>query len=94
MCDRTFTIKDGKITSDVDTKKMAKMEDMKKEIKIKLSISDKIVDKLVNAGYSDVEAMEKASVEELAKVLGDANKAKRIAKRVALLKALEDEKVE
>ena len=90
MCSRTYTIKDGRISSEVDTKKEAEIVKMK----IKFSASDKIMNKLITAGYDSVEAIGKASIEELTQVLGDANKAKRIAKKAALLKELDEEKVE
>jgi ABC-type lipoprotein export system ATPase subunit len=90
MCDRTFTIKDGKITSEEDTKKVAEIEDKKKVLKIGLSASDKIVDKLVNAGYTDIDTLSKASIEDLTKVLGDKNKAEKILKKVKVLKENEE----
>jgi hypothetical protein len=90
MCSRTYTIKDGRISSEVDTKKEAEIEKMK----IKFSASDKIMNKLITAGYDNIEAIGMANIEELTQVLGDASKAKRIAKKAALLKELDEEKVE
>lgn len=90
MCDRTFTIKDGIITSEEDTKKVAEIEDEKKVLKIALSASDKIVDKLVNAGYVDIDALSKANIDDLTKVLSDRNKAEKIARKVKLLKENEE----
>jgi acetylornithine/succinyldiaminopimelate/putrescine aminotransferase len=48
----------------------------------------------VNVEYDNIEAIGMASIEELTSALGDANKAKRIAKKAALLKELEEERVE
>jgi ABC-type lipoprotein export system ATPase subunit len=90
LCDLTFTIKDGKITSEQESKRMAETEDKRKVLRIALSASDKIVDKLVDAGYLDIDALSKASVDELKEVLGDKNRAERIAKKVKLLKENEE----
>jgi putative ABC transport system ATP-binding protein len=90
MCDRTFTIKDGKITSEEDTKKLAETDDVKKVLRIALSASDKIVEKLVNAGYADLDALSRASIEDLVKVLGDRSKAEKIVRKVKLLKDNEE----
>jgi putative ABC transport system ATP-binding protein len=90
MCDLTFTIKDGKITSEQETKKLAETEDKRKVLRIALSASDKIVDKLVEAGYLDIDSLSKASVDELKGILGDKNRAEKIARKVKLLKENEE----
>jgi putative ABC transport system ATP-binding protein len=90
LCDLTFTIKDGKITSEQESKRLAETEDKRKVLRIALSASEKIVDKLVNAGYLDIDSLSKASVDELKDVLGDRNRAERIAKKVKLLKDNEE----
>jgi len=90
MCDRTFTIKDGIITSEEDTKKVAEAEDRKKILRIALSASEKIAEKLVNAGFADIDALSKASIEALTNALGDRNKAEKITRKVKLLKENEE----
>lgn len=94
MSDRTYTIKDGVITSEENTRQVKDVEAKKKSLRIDLSASAKIVDKLVDAGYDSIDVIGNASVEELTNILGDAKKAKRILEKASLLKALREEKLE
>jgi putative ABC transport system ATP-binding protein len=94
MCTTTFTIKDGMITGEEATMQKKESEARRKSLRIDLSASEKIVNKLADAGYDSIEAIGSASVEELTRILGDANKAKRILKKATVLKELKEEKVE
>ncbi len=94
MSDRTYTIKDGVITSEENTRQVRDVEARKKSLRIDLAASAKMVDKLVDAGYDSIDAIGSASVEELANILGDANKAKRILQKASVLKSLREEKLE
>lgn len=90
-CDRTYTIKDGRITSEADTRQLRETETKKRELKIRLSIADKIVDRLFDAGYLDIESIASARPEDVARALDDRNKAERICKKAAALVLLEKE---
>jgi ABC-type lipoprotein export system ATPase subunit len=93
LCDRTYTIKDGLITSEENTRQQKDLETKKKSLRKDLSASAKIVDKLVEAGYDSIEGIGSASVEQLAEALGDANKAKRISQKASLLKKMREEEL-
>jgi len=94
LCDRTYTIKDGVITGEENTRQQKDLEARKKSLRIDLSASAKIVDRLVEGGYDSIDAIGNASVEDLTKILGDANKAKRISQKASLLKKIREEELE
>jgi putative ABC transport system ATP-binding protein len=94
MCDYTFTIKDGVITSEEDVDAMEDLETRKKDLRKALSASGKIVNKLFDAGYDSIEAISNASVSELTQVVGNANKAGKISKKAKILKELEEDIVD
>lgn len=85
LCDRTFTMRDGRVTSEQETKELARLEDQKRTLRVALSLADKIVDRLIAAGFTDVEAIAHAPIEKLAEVVRDKNKASRIARRAQVL---------
>ncbi len=90
LCDRTFTIRDGRVTSEQESKEMARMEDQKRSLRVALSASDKIVDRLVAAGFQDVKSIAQAPVDRLTEVLRDRNKAVRISRRAQVLSETDD----
>ena len=94
MCDYTFTIKDGVITSEEDVDAMEDLEARKKDLRKALSASGKIVTKLIDAGYDSIEAISNASVSELAAVVGSSNKAEKISRKAKILRELEEDIVD
>ncbi len=94
MCDYTFTIKDGVITSEEDLDAMEDLETRKKDLRKALSASGKIVNKLFDAGYDSIEAISNASVSELTNVVGNANKAGKVSRKAKILKELEEDIVD
>ncbi len=94
MCDYTFTIKDGVITSEEDMGAAEDLETRKKDLRKALSASGKIVNKLFDAGYDSIEAISNASVSELTNVVGNANKAGKISRKAKILKELEEDIVD
>ena len=90
LCDRTFTIRDGRVTSEQESKEMARLEDQKRALRVALSASDKIVDRLVAAGFQDVKSIAQAPVDRLTEVLRDRNKAVRISRRAQVLSETDD----
>jgi putative ABC transport system ATP-binding protein len=93
-CEKTFTISDGVITSTQLMEKKSRIENQKKKLRIALSASGKIVTKLFSAGYETVESLEGVSVKDLTEILGNKNKAEKIAKKVTLLKELREDTVD
>ncbi len=85
LCDRTFTIRDGRVTSEQESKEIARQEDQRRTLRTALSLSDKIVDRLVAAGFLDVKAIAEAPIDRLAEIVRDKNKAVRIARRAQVL---------
>ena len=91
MCDSTFTIKDGIITSEEDLKAVEVLEEQKKLLRVQLAISGKIANKLFEAGYEDLDTLSHATIDELADVLNNRKRAEKIAKKVEVLKSLDDD---
>ena len=85
LCDLTFTIRDGKVTSAQESKEIAAIENQKRTLRVALSLSEKFVDRLVAAGFVDVKAIADAPLDRLAEVVGDRNKAARVEKRARVL---------
>ncbi len=94
MCDYTFTIKDGVITSEEDVDAMEDLETRKKDLRKALSASGKIVNKLFDAGFDSIEAISNAPITELIQVLGNANKAEKISRKANILLELEEDIVD
>ena len=94
MCDYTFTIKDGVITSEEDTDAMDDIDTRKKDLRKALSASGKIVNKLFDAGYDSIAAIDNATVAEITKVVGSGNKADKIKRKAAIIKELEEDVVD
>jgi putative ABC transport system ATP-binding protein len=93
-CDHVFTIKDGVITSEEDTEAADDIETRKKDLRMAISASGKIVNKLFDAGYDSIDALAIAKVSELGEVLGHMNKAEKIIRKAKILKELKDDVVE
>ncbi|MFA5771351.1 MAG: ATP-binding cassette domain-containing protein [Thermoplasmata archaeon] len=94
MCENVITIRDGKITSEQDLREVEDDESERRTLKANLSLSGKVANRLFEAGYDTLEKLEEATPEELTKILGDSNKAKKIVRKVEMLKELRDEKIE
>jgi putative ABC transport system ATP-binding protein len=94
MCDHTFTIKDGVITSEEDTHAMDDIDSRKKELRKNLSASGKIVNKLFDAGYDSLNGISNATVAEISKVVGNHKKADKLVKKARILKELEEDVVD
>jgi putative ABC transport system ATP-binding protein len=93
-CDHVYTIKDGVITSEEDVVTIKDMKARKKELRKAISASGKIVNMLFDAGYESIDALRKATVPELATIVGDRNKAEKILRKVRILKELEEDVVD
>ncbi len=78
ICDFAFTIKDGIITSMANVAQESKLADTKRTLKVDLAISGKLVAKLFQAGYTDIEDISLASVDEIGNALGNTNRAAKI----------------
>jgi putative ABC transport system ATP-binding protein len=94
MCDYTFTIKDGVITSEEDTDASEDIDTRKKDLRKIMSASGKIVNKLFDAGYENIEAISNATVSEISNVVGNRNKAEKLVKKAKILKELENDTVD
>ena len=94
MCDYTFTIKDGVITSEEDTDAMDDIDTRKKDLRKALSASGKIVNRLFDAGYDSIAAIDNATVAEITKVVGSGNKADKIKRKAAIIRELEEDVVD
>ena len=93
-CDRTITIKDGVITSEVDVQALDELETRKDELRKAISASGKIINKLFEAGFDSLDVLAGASVAELTKVVGSTSKAEKIQRKAKILKELEGDVVE
>jgi len=91
MCDYTYTIKDGVITSEEDVDAMEDLDTRKKDLRKALSASGKIVNKLFDSGYDSIDAIANASVSELVSVVGNVNKAEKISRKAKIIKELEED---
>lgn len=91
LCDRTFTMRDGRVTSEQESKELVRQENEKRTLRVALSLSEKIVDRLVAAGYLDVKSIAEASVDKIAEILRDKNKAVRIVRRAQVIAETGDE---
>ncbi len=91
LCDRTFTMRDGRVTSEQESKELVRQENEKRTLRVSLSLSEKIVDRLVAAGYADVKSISQASVDKIAEILRDKNKAARIVRRAQVIAETGDE---
>jgi ABC-type lipoprotein export system ATPase subunit len=94
MCDYTFTIRDGLITSEEDVQAVDQLEGRKDELRKAISASGKIINKLFDAGFDSLELLAGANVSELANVVGSTSKAEKIQKKARILKELEGDIVE
>jgi putative ABC transport system ATP-binding protein len=90
LCDRTFTIRDGRVTSEQESKELLRQENVKRSLRTALSASEKIVDRLVAAGLTDAKAVAAASIEQLTDILRDKNKALRIQRRARVIAETDD----
>jgi putative ABC transport system ATP-binding protein len=93
-CDYVFTIKDGVITSEEDVAAVDHVEVKKKELRKALSASGKVVNKLFEAGFDDIDALNGATLSEITTIVGDQNKAEKIKKKAKILKELEEDVVD
>ncbi len=94
LCDRTFTIRDGKVTSEQLSKEMAQQETQRQALRVALSVSDKVMERLTDAGFVDVESIAQAPIDKLTEALKDRNKAIRIARRAQVLAENRDDLIE
>jgi putative ABC transport system ATP-binding protein len=84
-CDSTLLIQDGLIVSDKNLATEEAERIKKNELRSELAITDKVLNKLFNAGYDTLGMIAKAGVDELSKVTGDSAIARRIAKKAPIL---------
>ncbi len=85
MCDTTFTIRDGKITGERDEREAAERETAIRTLRVRLSMKDKIVERLYEAGFASVEDLADADVNSLAEELGDRKTAEKAISRARAL---------
>lgn len=81
MCDRTFTIRDGRITGERDEREVAEREAALRTLRVRLSMKDTIVERLYAAGFRTVEDLAAADVGSLADELGDPKTAEKAVAR-------------
>jgi putative ABC transport system ATP-binding protein len=93
-CDYVFTIKDGVITNEEDVADIDDLEAKKKELRKAISASGKIVNSLFDAGFESIDALNDATMSEIASVVEDRNKAEKIKKKARILKELEEDVVD
>lgn len=94
MCDYTYTIKDGVITSEEDVEAMEDLETRKKDLRKALSASGKIINKLFDAGYDSIEAINTTTMSEIKNVVGSGSKAEKIKRKATIIQELEEDVVE
>jgi len=82
-CHEVFTIKDGRITSGRDVKKLRQKESDRQEMKTRLSLSESVIARLASAGIGSLKDLQEANLTDLAEALGNRKKAGKLLARVA-----------